>query len=263
MTSLPRLTDRLTLGSGLLVSPICLGMVPSPRVVLEAFEAGINFFFVTADMHWPLYEPLRRGLSQLFKKKGTRDEVVVCATAYVTQPDFCEMPFEELVESIPGLGRLDVVTMGGVYGSDFGPRLPVYRRHREAGFLGAKAIGASFHERTTARLALEHELVDLAFIRFNPGHPGAAHDVLPFLPERRRARVFNFKSMDGFIEAEGVRPTDHYRFALSQDGMDGVLAALSSAKEIRELSDALRSGPLTREQQAALVDLASAARGAA
>src|SRR5215469_14434904 len=60
---LPRLTDRLVLGDeGLSVSPFCLGMVRSPDAVSAAFDAGINFFFLSADMHWPLYEPLRLGL---------------------------------------------------------------------------------------------------------------------------------------------------------------------------------------------------------
>ena len=72
--TLPRLTDRIPLGDGLLVSPVCLGAVPSPKVVPAAWEAGINFFFVTADMHWPMYEPLRRGLESLFKKPGVRDQ---------------------------------------------------------------------------------------------------------------------------------------------------------------------------------------------
>ncbi len=58
--TLPRLTDRVVLGDSLLVSPICLGAVARPDVVLAAWEAGINFFFLTADMHWPMYEPLRR-----------------------------------------------------------------------------------------------------------------------------------------------------------------------------------------------------------
>jgi len=49
---LPRPADRLPLGtSGLEVSPICIGMVEDPRTIPAAFEAGINFFFVTADMH--------------------------------------------------------------------------------------------------------------------------------------------------------------------------------------------------------------------
>src|SRR5436190_890300 len=89
--ALPRMTDRLDLGSkGLRVSPFCLGRVKSPDTVLAAFDAGINFFFVTADMHWPGYENLREG--RLFRhrvrevqpgpsRRATRRLPAGCATA--------------------------------------------------------------------------------------------------------------------------------------------------------------------------------------
>src|SRR3954451_19121946 len=118
--SLPRLQDRLALGDhGLLVSPFCLGMVGSPETVCAAFDAGINFFFVTADMHWPLYDQARRGLTDLLARgHGIRDQVVVAGVCYPTQPDFCSMPFAELVAAVPGLQTLDVLLAGGAYRRD-------------------------------------------------------------------------------------------------------------------------------------------------
>jgi hypothetical protein len=272
--TLPKLTDRIPLGDGLEVSPVCLGMVSKPELVAAAYEAGINFFFVTADMHWPMYEPLRKGLRALLKKKGVRDRVVVCAAAYVTQPDFCEMPFEETLDALGPLGSLDVLTMGGVYATDFSGRLPVYRRHRDSRFLGNSAIGASFHDRATARLAIEHSLVDVAFVRFNASHPGAARDLFPFLPKRRTTRLFGFKSMDGYVDPQRLdalglhhdswrpAPADHYRFALSQAGLDGVLASFSHPREIGQLADALAEGPLDEAAQQYLVTLSHAHHGA-
>lgn len=270
--TLPRLTDRLPLGDGLLVSPVCLGAVARPDVVLAAWEAGINFFFLTADLHWPMYEPLRRGLRALFKRPGARESVVVCTTAYVTQPDFCEMPFEEVVEALPGLGHIDVVSMGGVSAGDFKPRLPVYQRHRAHGFVGCRAIGASFHDRKTALAAINAELVELAFVRFNAGHPGAQKEIFPHLRSGRRTRLFNFKTIDGWVapaqlDALGLdprswqpHPVDHYRFALSQPALDGVLVALSHPREVRQLADALAAGPMAEEEQRYLMTLAKARR---
>lgn len=266
---LPLLTDRLSLASGLKVSPVCLGMVSDPRTVAAAFEAGINFFFLTADMHWPLYAPLREGLARLFKRRGVRARVVVCATAYVTQPDFCELPFEEVVEAVPGLGHLDVLAMGGVSRADFGPRLPVYERHREQRFLGSRAIAASFHDRGIARAAVKRRLVDLAFVRFNAAHPGAREDLLPGLP-KRRPLLFNFKSTDGWVDparlaalglsAEAWHPhiTDHYRYVFSQKGLDGALVSLERPNQVRALADALEAGPLDEASQRWLERLASA-----
>jgi len=51
-------------GAGLRVSPFCLGRTASADTVVAAYEAGINFFFVTADLHWPLYDGIRRGLAK-------------------------------------------------------------------------------------------------------------------------------------------------------------------------------------------------------
>src|SRR5688572_1769288 len=149
---LPALTDRLPLGPhGLRVSPVCLGMVGDPGAVVEAFDAGVNFFFVTADMHWPYYENLRRGLASLFARGGgVRDEVVVAAASYVTQPEFCSLPFLETIESLPGLDRIDLLVAGGVYAHEFLPRFRVYERHLAEGHFGAKALGASLHERAAA-----------------------------------------------------------------------------------------------------------------
>src|SRR5690349_23526662 len=104
-TTLPRLTDRLTLGtSDLQVSPFCLGMVTDENTVSAAFDAGINFFFVTGDLHWPYYESLRRGLEKLFARDSNiRNQVVVAVASYVTQRDFCGVVLEEVIEAVAGL----------------------------------------------------------------------------------------------------------------------------------------------------------------
>jgi hypothetical protein len=86
--ALPKATDRLRLGiSGLSVSPICLGIVGSPETIGVAYDAGVNFFFLTADLHWPLYEGLRQGLSQLLSRvPSVRDQIVVGVVSYLDQP---------------------------------------------------------------------------------------------------------------------------------------------------------------------------------
>ncbi|MHB8873942.1 MAG: T3SS effector HopA1 family protein [Myxococcaceae bacterium] len=272
---LPALSARLPLGAGgLKVSPFCLGMVDSPDAVPAAFDAGINFFFLSADMHWPLYEATRRGLAMLLSRgKAVRDQLVVCATAYVTQPEFCELPFREVLEAVPGLGRLDVVSAGGSYWHDFWPRLEVYQEHRRSGLCGARAIGTSFHDRSAALTAIAHDLVDIAFIRYNAGHAGAQRDLFPHLPPSRRTRIFNFKSTSAWVTPSraaelGVpsrywvpRHTDHYRFALTRPEVDGVLLSLDSAQQVRELADALAEGPLDPAQETYLMELAALNEG--
>lgn len=267
---LPRLTDRLSLGkSGLSVSPACLGMTSNPDTVLAAYDAGVNFFFVTADMHWPYYEGLRQGLAKLLERGGgIRDRIVVAAVAYPTQPEFCSAPFAEVLEVLPKLGRLDVLIAGGAYGRDLVDRLKVYQDHRARGHVGARAIGVSFHDRGAAGLTLGHGLCDVGFIRYNPAHPGGRADLFPALARRPEGvRVFNFKNTTGVLtrrqfESLGLeedtwcpRPQDGYRFALSRPELDGVLCALQSAEEVQALADSLEEGPLEQDEQDSMISL--------
>jgi hypothetical protein len=277
---LPRLTDRLPLGSsGLEVSPICVGIVRDPDTVPAAFEAGINFFFVTADMHWPLYEATRRGLVRLLEANpAARDSIVVAAVCYVTQPVFMWAPLTEVLEEFPILERIDLTIAGGSYRPDFAPREQVLQSHRTERHAGARAIGASFHDRSLAREVLDRDRIDIAYIRYNPVHAGARDDLFPHVRPRgdgRRCLLYNFKSTFGHLdEADyaplGVpdhfwrpHPTDYYRFALSEPALDGILCAPRSPAEIRDLADALARGPLDDEDRQYLLDLGELARGTA
>ena len=272
--TLPRFTDRLALGSqGLKVSPFCLGQVRTPATVTAAFDAGINFFFLTADMHWPLYEPLRLGLKDLLRRPGVRDQIVIAVVCYPTQPEFCSMPFAEVLDEVPELKTVDVAIAGGAYALEFAARLPIYQRHLQSGFAGAKSIGATFHDRKAAVPAVNANQVDIAYIRYNPGHPGAREDVFPHLAPSKTL-LFNFKSTLGFVspsqlEALGLSEdeywhpevTDYYRFALTAPELDGLLISMSTPDEVEALSDALERGPLESDEENCMMDLALLVNG--
>ena len=287
---LPRFTDRLILGNqGLRVSPYCLGWVHSAETVIAAFDAGINFFFITTDLHWPVYEATRRGVRELLARgPAIRDQVVVAAVCYQTRPIFCHGPFQELLDDMPGLGRLDVLIAGAVYGDEQGRRLPVYTEHRDSGYLGARAIGMTFHDRSLALAAIRDRQVDIAYIRYNPDHPGAAKDLFPHLHSpsprngrskgRRAARtlLFSFKSTFGYVppaEMEAMslpgsiywhpQIIDHYRFVLSRPEIDGILMGPRTPEELKGVANAVTRGPLTVDEQAYLMDVALVARGEA
>lgn len=262
---LPRFTQRISLG-GLQVSPFCLGLVGDWRAIPAAFELGINFFFVTTDMHWPLYEASRQGLRDLFASRpGIRDEIVVAGACYPTQPEFCVAPFQELVQALPGLERVDLLVAGGAYGADLIPRVNVLRSVTKP--LGARAVGASFHDRRTAVLAANHGLVDLCYVRYNPAHPGARRDLFPHLTPDKRP-VFNFKSMMGYVPHERLQqlnvnpdlwyptPPDYYRYALSRPQMDGLLFAVAQVEHLAALDEGMMNGGLTPEEEDHLDELA-------
>ena len=275
--SLPKLTDRLPLGvrkETVGVSPYCLGIVSDPKAIPAAFDAGINFFFVTADMHWPLYEGTRKGLEMLFRRKGVRDRVVVGVVSYVTQPEFCHAPFSEVIQALPGLERIDLTIMGGAYSSDFLTRLDQYRHHRASPAIpGVRATGASFHDRRAAAYAARHALLDIAFCRYNVMHRGAEHDLFPFVDPESRTLLYNFISTYGFLGPKRYeelalsrshwRPkrTDYYRFVLARTELDGILCAPGTPREVRDLARAIESGPLTGEELEYIRDLADLHQG--
>jgi predicted aldo/keto reductase-like oxidoreductase len=274
--TLPRLTDRLRIGADLDVSPFCLGTVRDADTIRIAYEAGINFFFLSTDLHWPLYEHSRRGLQTLLQKDPSiRARIVIAATSYITQPQLCTVPFDDLLASAPELGHIDIAVAGASYETDFMSRLPVYRSHRANGHLGTRAIGASFHDRPTAAIALEHDVLDVAFVRFNSEHSGALDDVFPVAARRRSSKLFVFKSIGGYvapariddlgIASDNWRPevTDHYRFVLSQPTVDGVLCAFRESGQVEALANAMEEDVLDDDEQAYMMKLSALATGRA
>ena len=267
-TRLPAPTDRLLVG-GCLASPVCLGITRDPATVLEAFDRGINTFFLTGDLHWPLYEGLRKGLEALFARGGgIRDDVVVCGVSYATQPRFFKGPFTELIAHVKGLERIDIAIGGGAYAPDYASRLPEYQTLAETGAWGAKAMGFSFHDRAALRGALAGDQADLAFLRYSPRHSGARRDVFPAARPEGRAKLYAFKTTAGHRDPELLaalgldaywvpRKVDHYRYALTRACVNGLLCAPQSPREVGELLDALAEGPLNEEEEGHLEALAS------
>jgi hypothetical protein len=252
-------------------------MVGESETVGAAFDAGINFFFITTDMHWPLYEGTRRGIRALLARGSeNRDQIVVAGVCYQTQPEFCQHPFQELLDEMTGLERLDVLIAGGAYAGEFPTRLAVYEKHRRTGYLGSRGIGTTFHDRQEARRAVKENLVDAAFVRYNPGHAGARRDLFPHLVEPASTLLFGFNSTSGYVPPEQMTElglpgdvywhphvTDHYRFALSRSELDGLLIGLESSAQVAALADALEKGPLDEEGQEYLTQVALVAQGRA
>lgn len=268
-TTLLHLTDRLPLGdAGLRVSPVCLGLVSAEETVLAAFDAGINFFLITADLHWPVYEQTRRGLARLLARgDGVRDQVVVAICSYCTQPDLPAGAVREGLDAVAGLGTLDVAIAGGAYGHEFLDRYRIFERIRREAYLGARAIGASFHDRKAAAAATSHNLVDIAFVRYNPIQRGARVDLFPYLDRPTPTLLYGFNSTVGHVDearrAElglpdvGWWPTigDYYRFALARPELDGLLVALDSPEQVAALARTLEAGPLDAAQERSMLEL--------
>lgn len=271
-TVLPKPTDRIPLGrSGLMVSPFCLGMTAAPETVTAAYEAGFNFFFVTADLHWPLYDGLRKGLARLFEGSAARrDECVVAVVSYLDNPLFGALQFHEVIAELPGLERVDVVVAGAVPGdASFYSRLESMAAARRIAHNGTRAIGASFHQRTLAVKSDYYDLLDVSFLRYNTAHAGARRDVFPYLRPARTCPVFNFKSVMARVtesQFAGLglpagywlpEAGDYYRFVLTRPEIDGVLCAPQSPEEVRGLVASLEKGGLSAQEEEYMIWLSS------
>jgi hypothetical protein len=246
---LPRLADRIPLGDGLMVSPVCLGRIPdedlpgSVNTACAAFDAGVNFFFLSCDLHWRFYALGRRALAKLLRRRGIRDQIVVAAVSYTRGLE--ETAIGDLYAELPQLGRIDVL-VGGAYQAVDAPRIGGLAE--AAARAGARAVGATFHDRAAARAAITRGRVDLAYIRYNPQHPGARQDVFP-ARRARGTRLFAFKTSWG----AGADVPEHYRFALSRPELDGILVKLRTPKEVDALATVLTRPPMTDAEQRRLI----------
>jgi hypothetical protein len=265
------------LGNALRVSPYCLGLCGHPDVVTRAIEMEINFFFISTDLHYPLYEPLRQGLRRFLRKRpSSRDNIVVAAVSYVENPLCFAASIPELLISMPELENIDLAIAGACNHATFEGRLPVLRAMRDHSVPPVRSIGATFHNRPAALLALCHGTVDVGFIRYNASHPGAREDLFPFLPKSNRSLLYNFTNSVGYVNNTRwdqldlakrgyYRPArdDYYRFVLSRPEISGMLMAARSPKDLERISRAVTSGPVTRDEADYLVDLAALAEGRA
>jgi hypothetical protein len=269
-----RFAERQPLGpGGPGVSPFCVGMVDEPEAVIAAYEAGINFFFVSGDLHWPMYQATRVGLERLLARPGVRAELVVGVVAYVTQPEFMPAALAEGIAAVAGLHRADLLIAGGCYGHDLMARLDVLHAFRRASTSSTAALGASFHDRDAARLAVDRALLDIAFVRYNAAHPGALVDLFPHLPRPRDTLVYNFTTTRGHVPEAAFpglglgddywRPgvTDHYRLAAARPELDGLLCSPRTPAMLDRLGQAMEQPPLDAEEEQFLLDLAALASG--
>lgn len=275
--TLPKLGDRRPLGeTGLLVSPFCLGMVADPAIIPAAFDAGVNFFFLSGDMSWHYFEKARRGLAMLLERGGgIRDDIVLSVGTYLAQPEYCNTGLHEVIRLVPGVDRVDVAIIGATRSNDFYLRLQDKRSCMRDGRFGVRAIGASFEEPESAVDAVNHALVDLAVAEHNCLARRVRDEVLPNLDAGAKSSFFGHSSKNGAPTPEQYAklgldegswipgPVDHYRYALTHARLDGVLFAMGGIDYLEELIAGLEEGPLDEEELAYMSDLGDVVAGRA
>jgi hypothetical protein len=236
-------------------------------------DCGVNFFFLTADLHWPLYDGVRKGLTKLLAgNRSRRDQIVVGVVSCLDNPLFGALQFHEVIAEVPGLERVDLMIAGAVSSDQsFYSRLDSIARARATGHNGARTIGATFHQRQLALAADYYDMLDISYIRYNSAHPGARTDVLPHFRLHRSSLVFNFKSVMSRVSRETFDALglpngywlpdacDYYRFVLSRPEINGILCSPLRPEQVGELAHALDNGPLSSQEEEYMVWLSSLA----
>jgi aryl-alcohol dehydrogenase-like predicted oxidoreductase len=275
-TSFPKASQRLPLRpTGLSVSPLCIGITGTPNTIVSAYEAGVNFFLLSCDLHWPLYEQTRLGLARLLKdNRARRDEIVVAGVSYLDEPMFRYLQFQEIVDSVPGLQRIDVLLAGAVSSDASFAKIGWLQKARSQNHVGCSGIGATFHAKRFSLAANLESLIDIHYIRYNTGHPGARKDLFPHFRPDRSHLTFNFKSTMFRVSEERFRalglssdlwipkPSDYYRFAMTHPTVDGILCSPQTPEELAELTQALEERPLTPDEEEYMIWLSCAAYSA-
>ena len=198
-----------------------------------------------------------------------RDDVVVAVASYMTHPELAVRPHFEVVDAVKGLERVDLCVLGAVYEDELTRRVDGHAEQRSGAPPHVGPLGVTCHDRSVVVRAVNEELVDVAFVRYNPVHPGAEEDVFPHVRPDGRCLLYNFKSSLGCLPEERLvelglapedwRPTplDYFRFALEQPVVDGLLTAVDDERQVQGLEAALARGPLEADERQYLLDLAS------
>ena len=97
-----------------------------------------------------MYDATRKGLANLLASgRAKRDDIVVAVCSYLEPPLFGALQFHEVIDSIPGLKRVDVVIAAGVANApSYYTRLPSLHTGKTLGHRGISAMDASFSRPT-------------------------------------------------------------------------------------------------------------------
>jgi len=241
-----------TLGaSGLEVRRMGIGSDAGvPAHALEwAFERGINFFYWGSRRR----PGMKKAIRELAKKQ--REKMVIALQTYDYTGLALGRTFTQGLREL-AIDYADVLILGMRNG-------PVPRRIldkalalKERGL--ARHLCVSAHDRSAYRQHLDSKIFDLIMVRYNAAHRGAEKDVFPLLGREGRPGVICYNSTRwGHLfdprwvpQAERLpRPTDLYRYALSNPNIEMVLTAPETIEQLEENAKALDMGPLSEGER--------------
>jgi aryl-alcohol dehydrogenase-like predicted oxidoreductase len=271
--------------TGLKVSPLGIGAGSSigNSDLLYAFSRGINYFFYSSDLHHFSYRNCAGALKELCAAgSAVRDQVVLSTVTYINNPDKIIAVLLDQFSEL-GVDYIDIFHWGWVTERDDPASLiEVGRTMQDGGALASffrekvmlmeevnrdlvrrglvRWVGASFHSRSLAREWMGQ--LDVVMLRYNLAHLGLERGIFPLLSGDKTRDpglvVFNVAHEGSKLLSTpppGYPPglfvptiPDCYRYALSNQYVDLVLAGIANRQELDAALAALEKGPLSPEE---------------
>ncbi len=260
--------DKVLLGrSGLRVSRIGIGTSTglAPQDVEEALDRGINYLYWGSVRHAAFGDAIRH----VAKKR--RDEVVIVVQSYTRAAFYMKRSVESALSDL-SIDACDLLLLG--MWNETPPRriLDAALKLRETG--KTKHIMISCHQRSTFQKYIDDPEYAAIMVRYNAAHPGAESEVFPHLQKEvsMRPGVVSYTATRwGALlnpallpkEEPPPRPSDCYRFALTNPHVDTVLCGPKNRAELEEAFNALDRGPMSADELAWMKRIGKVVRAAA
>lgn len=221
--------------------------------VERAFDEGVNFF---------LWGSRRRnafgdGLATLARDPGRRERLAIAVQSYTRVASLMEWSVDRALRALK-VDYVDVLTLSW-WNGPVPPRiLEAAVRLREK--RKVNLVMASCHHRPNFEAFIANPAYDALMIRYNAAHPGAEREVFPLFEQRRPGTVAFTATRWGTLIEGGARPSDCYRFALSNPNIDVCLAGPKDEVELDEALTAVARGPLDEDEMARMRALGTTVR---
>jgi aryl-alcohol dehydrogenase-like predicted oxidoreductase len=242
-----------TLGrTGLTVSPLGLapgrGTLPA-REVERAFERGFRYFYWGTLRAKPFGEGLREVARQ------HRDEIAIAVQTYTRAASLMRMSVERALRKL-SVDHAELLVLSWWNEPPPARILEAAVGLRDRGLIRHLLI--SCHNRRTFARYADNPDYDALMVRYNAAHPGAETEVFADLPTPRPGIVSYTATRWGHLldpaalpaDEPPPRPSDCYRFVLTQPAVDIAMCAPRDADDLDEALATIERGPMSAEELA-------------